>query len=205
MARGGGSSQRKRRQGRALVRRILVVTEGEETEPQYVERLDTYLRSRVSATVVKRVGVGKDPLSVVRKCIELRDKAVNADRDKAYDVCVCLVDVDNHTSLGEACALAHRESILLVVSNLKFEVWLRWHAEARLSVMSPTQLDHHVAKLGLVKNKHLTPAFPIEKVHDACKAARQADPDMSTCRPGPEPSSAMPLLVDLLMGRAQRS
>lgn len=67
MARGGSSSQRKRRQPRALVKRILVVTEGEKTEPQYVERLDTYLRSKESTTVVKRVGVGKDPLSVVTK------------------------------------------------------------------------------------------------------------------------------------------
>lgn len=163
MARGGGSSQRKRRQPRALVKRILVVTEGEETEPQYVERLDTYLRSKESTTVVKRVGVGKDPLSVVRKCVELRDKAANT--DKAYSICVCLVDVDNHASLGNACALAHRESILLLVSNLKFEAWLRWHAEDGRSALSSKQLDDRVAKLGLVQGKHLTPTFPIEKVH----------------------------------------
>lgn len=201
VARRGGSSQRKRRQPRTLVRRILVVTEGEETEPQYVELLDTYLRSRESTTVVKRVGVGKDPLSVVRKCIELRKKAMRADPDKAYNECVALVDVDNHASLDEASLLARQESIMLVVSNLKFEVWLRWHAEDKRSVLSTTQLDDRVRQLGLVKGKHLTPTFPIHKVHDAYAAARQADPKMSAGRRGPEPSSAMPLLVDLLRGR----
>lgn len=199
MAGGSGSNQRKRRRSRELVKRILVVTEGEKTEPQYVERLDTYLRSKESTTVVKPVGVGKDPLNVVRRCVELRSKAANADRDKAYSICVCLVDVDNHANLEAACTLARRESIILLVTNLKFEVWLRWHAEAKRSVLSTTQLDDLVEKLRLVKDKYLTPTFPIESVHDACAVARQADPDMSTCRRGPEPSSAMPLLVDLLL------
>lgn len=54
---------------------MLVVTEGTETEPQYVERLDAFLRSSEFTTHVKRVGVGKDPLRVVEKCVELRDKA----------------------------------------------------------------------------------------------------------------------------------
>lgn len=193
--RSGKNAGRRRRPTRELTRRILVVTEGTMTEPQYVERLDGFLRSKGATAVVKRVGVGRDPLKVVRKCIELRDKA----RDEgSFDTCVCLVDVDQHATLSAACELAARESILLLVSNLKFEVWLRWHAEDRRSVLSSSQLDERVEGLGVIKNKALPPSFPIDQVHVACQVARAADPGMAAGRVGPDPSSAMPLLVDLL-------
>jgi len=65
-----GRTSRPRRQ---LARRILVVTEGTRTEPQYVEGLDRYLRSAGATAVVRPVAVGKDPMKVVRKCIEIRD------------------------------------------------------------------------------------------------------------------------------------
>jgi hypothetical protein len=179
---------------RPAAQRILVVTEGELTERQYVERLNSYLRSKGSVTIVKPVGVGKDPLKVVQKCIELRDK--EAGSDKAYDICVCLVDVDQHDSLSSACDLATRSSILLLISNLKFEAWLRWHAEKKRSALSSSQLDALTAKLGLVTDKSLALKFPIHAVDDACAIARRAVPEMEAGLVGPDPSSAMPILVD---------
>ncbi len=184
---------------RQPARRILVVTEGRLTEPQYVEGLNRYLRSAGATATVKSVPVGKDPLKVVRKCIEIRDKAT-ADV-KGYDFCVCLVDVDQHEALGDACQLAGRESILLLVSNLKFEAWLRWHVEDKRSAQSTSQLDNLTANLGLVTKKMLAPAFPFHAVHEACEIARRADPDLEAGRVGPDPSSAMPILVDLMLGR----
>lgn len=147
---------------------------------------------------MKRVGVGKDPLKVVEKCIELRERA--ADTEKAYDACACLVDVDQHASLNDACVLAQNEQILLLVSNLKFEMWLRWHAEDRRSVLSSSQLDRRVAELCLVQGKSLPAGFPIEKVDEASRVAKAADPQLCACRRGPNPSSAMPVLIDLLRG-----
>lgn len=90
-----------------------------------------------------------------------------------------------------------------LVSNLKFEVWLRWHAEETTSSLSSSQLDERVAKLGLVKNKILLASFPIHEVLTACAVARRVDPDMVVGRVGPDPSSAMPILVDLLRGTPQ--
>ena len=193
------STQRRRRPPRQEARRVLVVTEGTETEPQYVERLDAFLRSSEFTTHVKRVGVGKDPLRVVEKCVELRDKA-DSD-DKPYDICVCLVDVDQHSTLEEACRLARNESILVLISNLKFEVWLRWHVEESRSVLPSDRLDQLVSKLGLLQGKALTAKFPIESVYAAYTVALKADPDLAACRKGPDPSTAMPLLVDLLRGQ----
>ncbi|WP_175413831.1 RloB family protein [Rhodococcus erythropolis] len=198
MAKSASSSQRRRRSPRNLVKRILVVSEGEQTEPQYVERLASFLRSKESSTHVKWVGVGKDPLKVVRKCIELREDAAN--KEKGYDICVSLVDVDQHALLDAACALARKEQIYLLVTNLKFEMWLRWHVEDSRSVLNSSKLDELVTKLGIIKGKALPASFPIEKVDAACNVARIADPNLDICRVGPDPSSSMPVLVDLLRG-----
>lgn len=191
--------QRRTQRARPLSQRILVVTEGAKTEPAYIERLDAYLRTQGITSVVKRVGVGKDPLKVVQRAVELRKQAAH---DKiAYDYAFCLVDVDEHASLPDACALANREGILLIVSNLKFEMWLRWHGEESRSPMASKQLDKHVSRMGFIREKALLPNFPIERFEQACRVARMADPQMDYCTSGPDPSSAMPLLVDVLAGK----
>lgn len=191
-----GRTSRPRRQP---ARRILVVTEGTRTEPQYVEGLNSYLRSAGATAVVKSVAVGKDPMKVVQKCIEIRDKASRDEKD--YDDCVCLVDVDRHAALPAACRLATRKSILLLVTHLKFEAWLRWHVEDKCSALNTSQLDELTTRLGLVTKKILAPTFPFHAVHTACEIARRADPDLTAGRVGPDPSSAMPILVDLLLGQ----
>ena len=130
------------------------------------------------------------------KCVDLRDAA--ARDEKAYDVCVCLVDVDQHSTLPDAVRLASDEGVILLISNLKFEAWLRWHAEDKRSALTSHQLDERVANLGLIKDKKLTLHFPFNAVEDACGIARLADPEMQAGRSGPKPSSAMPILIDLM-------
>lgn len=194
-----GKRRKSARPQRQLGRRILVVTEGTKTEPEYVEGLDRYLRSKGAATTVKSFPVGKDPLKVVQKCVEKRDEAARDD-EKRYDHCVCLVDVDEHQSLPAAVRLAESEGILLLISNLKFEAWLRWHKENKRSILSTKQLDDLVTKLGLVNGKNLSQSFPFDAVRNACEIARAIDPKMQPGRIGPNPSSAMPILVDLMQG-----
>ncbi|QSB05232.1 RloB domain-containing protein [Natronoglycomyces albus] len=168
------------------------------TEKQYVERLEQYLRASRFRVSVKSVGVGKDPREVVKKCIEFRKNA--KDKDKAFDHCVCLVDVDQHTTLQEAIKTAQREGIDLIVSRLKFEVWLLWHASNSTSVRTTKQLDDLVADHKLLSEKRLSNQFPIDQVFEAVRRARAADPELSSGRVGPDPSSAMPVLVQLMCG-----
>lgn len=184
-----------------MARRILVATEGTRTEPQYVEGLNKYLRSKETTTVVKTFGVGRDPLKVVERCVQLRNDA--ADSEKAYDICVCLVDVDRHATLTDAIKLAQSENIILLISNSKFEVWLRWHVEDKRAALVSAQLDKIVENLGLISDKKLSLHFPFERVDSACIIARNVDPDLAPNRVGKNPSSAMPILVDLMReGRA---
>lgn len=186
-----------RRPKKKLVPRILVVAEGTETEPQYIERLSSYLGpDGAFAVVTKAYGVGKDPLEVVRKCVELRDNA--ARRGKPYDKCVCLVDRDQHTTLESALERAASENILVIVSNLKFEVWLRWHVTASRSNLSSAQLDAAMIENQLLEGKRLSPKFPISNVAKACEHAYSADPKLAAGRVGPNPSSAMPVLIQMM-------
>lgn len=150
---------------------ILVVTEGTATEREYIERLGQYLRSETSTVRVKTVGVGKDPLSVVRKAVELRDGnaqprlrgrkvAAKGSKRAKYDAVFCLVDVDDHASLPQAITLARQENIGILVSNLKFETWLLWHVEDRRAELNSRELDAMMAKHNLLTHKHLPTRFP---------------------------------------------
>lgn len=193
------ASQRKIRRSREPRDRILVVTEGTTTEKQYVEGLLQFLRSEAVTVSVKTAGVGKDPGKVVRKCVELRDEAKRAKH--GFDQCICLVDVDQHGTLDDAITTARREGIHLLVSRLKFEVWLLWHVSESRAVRTSGQLDQLMVKHKLFEvSKRLDRRFPFERVDDAVRTAYAADPDLCSCRTGPDPSSGMPVLVQILRG-----
>lgn len=197
------SSQRKRHQRlkKSEHKRVLVVTEGKVTEPEYLELLNQRLRDGGVTVSVKSVGVGKDPKLVVEKCLELRDKAKEA--NKGFDHSVCLVDVDNHSTLAAASNLCTREGVILVVTNLKFEVWLLWHALDTRSSKSSKELDQLMTKHVLLKEKHIAPRFPIDGFKQAMEIASTISPEMKSGTIGSDPSSGMPLLVDILLGNTK--
>lgn len=60
----GMRRERKARTARQLARRILVVTEGLRTEPQYVEGLNDYLRSRGTTATRTSSGQTKDVMQI---------------------------------------------------------------------------------------------------------------------------------------------
>lgn len=182
-------------------RRVLVATEGEVTERQYVETLVQALRSGGVAVSVATAHGDPDPVSVVTKCIQERD--AQKKKGKAFDQCVCLIDVDDHAHLAEAITLAEQNGIQMLVSNVKFELWLLWHVDASTGAKTSKQLDQLMVKHGLFqKKKHLSAKFPIGKVDHAVTVARRADPDLAACRKGKNPSSAMPVLVEILRGNS---
>lgn len=83
MSRSRGSDVRRSGRGRRRrepLRRGLVVADGTKTEVQYVDSLKQLARG--THTTVKTVGVGRDPLSVLKKALYLRN---DASRDEPYD------------------------------------------------------------------------------------------------------------------------
>lgn len=111
-------------------RRFLVVTEGDVTEPSYLDGLKRFFRNPLVEVVVE--GGHGDPSHVVEKAIELRDKATRRarkehDRFLKYDEVWSVVDVDDHPRLNEACDRARTNEVRIAVSSPSFELWLLLH------------------------------------------------------------------------------
>ena len=101
----GGKDVRRRVSRRPLRRRGLVVTEGEKTEPQYVDGVKQLFRA--SRVEVKTHGVGRDPASVLARAQQLRRQAKKL--GEPYDWCCVVVDVDDHATLdGPSQAVLRR-------------------------------------------------------------------------------------------------
>lgn len=196
-------SNRRRLTTRHERQRGLIVTEGTVTEPQYFDLLKQHLPRSWATVTVK--GAGKDPLNVLKKCIELRDKAKSRDRgrrdgrpEQAYDWCCCVLDVDEHATLEQCLVEARKNNIEIVVTNRKFEVWLLWHCTDLSGERDGHELDALARKHRALVGKDLATQFPIENYREAAVRARRADPDLASRRIGPNPSSSMPILFDLV-------
>jgi len=112
---------RSRRQGRPLPFReprptILVVTEGEVTEPEYLHGLQRACRNpRVTIKVADQHGV---PATLVRIAKQEKQEAeARAEREKdenlAYDSVWCIFDIDDHPAIGETKEMARDNGIRL--------------------------------------------------------------------------------------------
>jgi hypothetical protein len=110
--------------------RILVVCEGEQTEPRYFRDLQHYVRNpRVHVDALGPAGV---PKTVVDVAIATRTEAEeNAKRERdvnlLWDEVWAVFDVDEHPRLAEACQLAAAKGVALAVSNPCFELWALLH------------------------------------------------------------------------------
>lgn len=169
--------------------RGLVVTEGTVTEVQYLQMLRQQLPR--DAASLKVIGEGSDPLRVVKRALKER-------KNRDYSWTLCLVDCDDHESLQDALSLATEESIQVLVSNPCFELWLLWHLEDWRRHGSARDIQARLAKREVLRDKSLTPAFPIGKYADARARSDKASPEHLVNLLGPNPSSPIPVLLKLL-------
>jgi hypothetical protein len=128
-----------RRRFRALARRpayreqllrILVVCEGQVSEPRYLIEMKRVHKNRLIS--VKVVGEGGAPINAVDQAIRLKQQATekarrSGDSYDLYDEIWCVLDVDDHESLQRAKERARANGILLAISNPCFELWLLLH------------------------------------------------------------------------------
>lgn len=213
------SSRKRRFNGKRLnkpggeYRRILICTEGEVTEVQYFQQLVQKLN--ISDLQCKVEGPdGTDPLSVLDKAIR---KARSAYEDgNPYSEIYCVVDVDD-SSRRDNLERAVREALSsrvagvpvhMVVTNLKFEVWLLWHFgedPAKGSSFDSVKIDEKIKALPAKfmtekRRKHIGHSFPFENYQKASERAYKRDPNLDFNRVGEFPSSAVPLLIERITG-----
>lgn len=106
--------------------RLLLVCEGQETEPGYFRQLAA--RHRVLIDVPPHQG--SDPKTVVETAVCLKkdaDRAARKDPFAAYEEVWCVIDVDQHPRLGDALQQARDNGICVALSNPCIELWLLLH------------------------------------------------------------------------------
>jgi hypothetical protein len=95
---------------------ILIVCEGENTEPSYFNQF------RLTSATVKPVGEGYNTISLVNRAIQLAD-------EKNYEQVWCVFDKDDFSDndFNNAIVLAKANNFGIAYSNQAFEYWLILH------------------------------------------------------------------------------
>ena len=225
MARDNSPKERQRNQlerklgRRAGYDRILIVTEGTKTEPNYFGEIRSHFRLHTANVGIYPGALGTDPLNVVEYARQL---FVDGDRHKhiparAFDQVYAVFDRDNHASYHEALTRAaqldgtlrndNRQKVPFraVASVPNFEFWLLLHYE---NVQAPIHRDEALARLrahipGYAKGASGAFATTSPLLPDAIARAAVLAGQFSA-RDEPEPFTALGALVDLLVNLKER-
>ena len=111
-------------------RRLLVVCEGERTEPEYIRGFQRLVRNAtVEIEIPDERGDPKKLVEIAKERREQarRDAARQGDDFLAFDEVWCVFDRDEHTRFDAAMAMARGNGIALAVSNPCVELWLLLH------------------------------------------------------------------------------
>ena len=103
--------------------RVLIVCEGERTEPLYFRELADHYR--LATANIEVVGSGSDPHTVVRKAKELQKRERR--QGEQYDEVYCVFDRDEHPAFDNASKDATDSGLKLARSWPCFELWLLLH------------------------------------------------------------------------------
>ncbi len=186
----GRRDSRKSRHTKQLKTHYAVFTEGLVTERQYLELLRQHLRPRHATFSIKPIG--KDPSRVFT---EYR----KAERRGDFDRAILVVDVDQHHKLEEVLRECRSSAAVdAIVTNPCFELWLLWHAADRRGYTETRECVRLARINNLTGDKDLNTKFPIASFPEAVKRAQQAWSELAPNKKGPNPSSAMPWLIDLM-------
>jgi len=95
---------------------ILIVCEGENTEPSYFNQF------RLSSATVKSIGEGYNTISLVSRAIQLAS-------ERQYDQIWCVFDKDDfaENDFNNAIQIAEAQNFKVAYSNQSFEYWLILH------------------------------------------------------------------------------
>ncbi len=179
---------------------ILIVCEGEKTEPIYFNALKETLR--LIMVDVEIVGGGGAPITVVNRAIELREdrkeiaKKMKSLTKAVYEVIYCVIDVEAptpHESLARAVNKAESNNFEVVLSNPCFEYWYILHFKKTSAPFNRSQ----DAKAALRRehpayNESDTTIFNVvyPKTSDAIKHSKEVlkeqhndSEDLSDCNP----------------------
>ena len=124
----GSNGGRRYLPARAECKVVLVASEGEVTEKQYL----SWLQKRVSGIKFDVRFSEPNPPDVVELAVAVRKRGPSSGRDRGdrkdqYDDVWCFMDIDTHPRLEVAMRVAEKEKLHVALSGLCFETWLLMH------------------------------------------------------------------------------
>ena len=195
--------------------RILIVCEGQKTEPNYFEAFKADYRDQLAAVIVKP-SRGSAPISNVETAEKLYQDdlaSVGGDFALAFDAVHCVFDRDNHPSFDAAIAKVaslykDKIPIYAIVSYPCFEFWLILHfryTRKPFAKTSKLSIGDAAKKMlrefpGFAAYKESEPnayALTKELLRDAIKHSKQAAKEAIDVDQ-PNPSTRVHELIEVL-------
>ena len=140
--------------------RLIIYTEGKNTEPDYISEFERYTRLAVSFIPDKHT----TPLSLVKvavsKAKELKKRSRNKRADVEDKTCFnvwVLFDRDDHPHIPRARDLAKAHGVNIGFSNPCFELWLKLHFKDH-----DAEEARHILQRWLKKSGHI-PGYDHDK------------------------------------------
>lgn len=195
----------RRTQGTSLTRRkyvrdpydkVLIVCEGEKTEPNYFNGLKNHLRLKSANVAI--VGEVATPAKIFERAKELEKREKG--KGDSFDQVFCVFDKDRHTDYQKALDQCAQKNYIAITSVPAFEYWLILHFRYTTSPYQNTSAlvrdvkkhlpDYEKNDAGIFGK--LQDKLETAKTNAArsLEAARQADTD--------NPSTKVHILVETL-------
>jgi hypothetical protein len=189
-------------------KRLLIVAEGEVTEPAYFRDLGRRVRTQVEVLII---GAGAVPVTVVDIAVKMKTQAAQeAKRQKddfiPYDEIWCVFDVDSHHKLAQAINRAKANNIGVALSNPSFELWILLHYQDQRAHIERDRLNTVCRKH--IPNYEKNP--PCELLYPRLDAALARAINLErwqkqSGRPNENPSTDVHKLVSMIRKLAQQS
>jgi len=219
MARDNSPKERQKKQlerklgRRASYDRILIVSEGSKTEPNYFKEIRTAYRLHTANVEVQPSELGTEAIQVVQYAKSLFESGDHHKhiQPRAFEQVYAVFDRDEHRTYFDALKLAesldgklrndNRQSVRFkaIASVPSFELWLLLHYE---SIQTPIHRDEVMARLkkhipGYLKGSGGAFATTRDQLEAATQRARALAVRFNA-RTDPEPYTAIADLVTLL-------
>lgn len=192
---------RQRRPGRRAPFRepkpvILIVCEGEKTEPQYLRGFERQCRNaRLVIQIAPEHGIAPKALvdAAKRRKTEAA-RVANRQRDKnlEFDSVWCVFDIDDHSRVPDARQMARDNGIELAISNPCFELWLALHFRENPGVQRRQQIRQMLRTYVPEYDKHVDFATYVDGYSDAViRATRMDEAAENDAEPGRNPTTGV--------------
>ena len=172
--------------------RILIVCEGEQTEPNYFKSFP------VSSAHVEPIGVGENTLSLVKTAKKIKDLSLKG--GEPFDQVWCVFDRDSHSqqNYNEAFQFAERNNIKVAYTNEAFELWYLLHFNYYTTAMSresfQRMLDNLLNKKYKKNDREMYEKL-LSKQETAIRNAERLIDYHENCNPNCNPSTTVFKLV----------